>query len=136
MKTLLALPLIPLWLALFTCVARAETSPTPSPSPSETKTGLEGVITRSPIHGGPIRQGEDSSAPLPNTMFVVRKGTEEVARFTTDAEGKYHVELPPGEYQVMARDQKHKFGGWGPFPVEVVTGKMTAKNFDCDTGLR
>ncbi|MEO5722377.1 MAG: carboxypeptidase-like regulatory domain-containing protein [Chthoniobacterales bacterium] len=132
MKTLLALPLLPLCLALFACVVSAETSP----SPAAGKTGLEGVITISPTHGGPIREGEDSSKPLPNTAFIVRQGMEEVARFTTDAEGKYRVALPPGEYHVLARDQKHKFGGWGPFPVEVAADKMTTKNLDCDSGLR
>ncbi len=132
MKTLLALPLIPFGLALFACVVAAETSPTPSGG----KTGLEGVVTISPIKGGPIREGEVSSKPLPNTAFVVRKDTKEVAAFTTDAEGKYRVELPPGKYDVLARDQQHKFGGWGPFPVEVVAGRMTTKQIDCDSGLR
>lgn len=94
------------------------------------------MITISPTHGGPIRQGEDSSRPMPNENFVVRKGTEEVARFTTDAEGRFQVALAPGDYVVLARDQQHKFGGWGPFPVKVEAGKMTKKNFDCDSGMR
>ncbi len=116
-------------------MASADPSPTPSPSPGAA-TGLEGVVTISPIVGGPVHQGVPSSKPLPNTEFVVRMKTEEVASFTTDAEGKYRVTLPPGQYNVLARDQKHKFGGWGPFPVEVAAGKMTSNNFDCDSGLR
>ena len=134
MRNLHALALLPLFLSFLCCVASAE-SPTPSPKASA-GTGIEGVITRSPIHGGPIHQGEDSSAPMPNTVFIVRQGTAEVARFTTDADGKFRVALPPGKYEVLVGDQKRKFGGWGPFPVEVVSGKMTRKNFDCDTGMR
>ncbi len=105
----------------------------PSPKP---ETGIEGVITLSPTHGGPIREGEDSSRPLPNTAFIVRQGDAEVARFTSDDQGRFQVALPPGDYQVLAREQKHKFGGWGPFPVTVEAGKMTKKNIDCDSGMR
>lgn len=129
MRNLLAL--LAMVFAALTCVMFAETSPSPKP-----ETGIEGVVTISPTHGGPIRQGEDSSRPLPETAFIVRKGDAEVARFTTDAQGRFQVALPPGEYQVLARDQKHKFGGWGPFPVQVEAGKMTKKNFDCDSGMR
>ncbi len=107
----------------------AEASPKP-------ETGLEGVVTISPTHGGPIREGEDASRPLPETAFVVRRGDAEVAKFTTDAQGRFRVPLPPGEYLVQAGDMKHKFGGWGPFPVRVEAGQMTKKNFDCDSGMR
>lgn len=117
--------------AAMTCVVSAETSPSPKP-----ETGIEGVVTISPTHGGPIREGEDSSRPLPDAIFVVRKGTEEVARFTTDDQGRFQVALPPGNYEVLAREQKHKLGGWGPFPIEVEAGKMTKRNFDCDSGMR
>lgn len=125
------LPLLPFLAVFCAAVVFGETSP----APSAAKTGIEGVITISPIQGGPIRQGVPFSKPLPNTTFVVRKGTEEVARFTTDAEGKYNAALAPGHYEVMARETR-KIGRWGPFPVEVVAGKMTKKDFDCDSGLR
>lgn len=133
MRNLHALALLLIFLSVSVCLVVAETSPSPG---SSAGTGIEGVITISPIQGGPIRQGVPDSKPLPNMAFVVRKGTEDVAAFETDAQGRFHVALPPGKYQVLARDQKHKFGGWGPFPVEVAAGKMTQKNFDCDSGLR
>lgn len=131
MKTLLALPLIPFCLALCACVVAADTSPAPKP-----KTGIEGVITISPTHGGPIRQGEPDSKPLPATAFVVEKDGKEVASFETDGAGRFSVSLPPGKYQVLGRDQKHKFGGRGPFSVEVLADKMTTVRWDCDSGLR
>lgn len=62
--------------------------------------GLEGVISVSPTHSGPVRADGPSSAPLAGTEFVVRKGEETVTTFTTDAEGKFHVSLAPGHYTV------------------------------------
>ena len=133
MNRFYALPLIPLFLALFSCVVSAETSPTPSP---KSETGLEGVITISPTHGGPIRQGEPESKPLPRTAFIVKQGDRIVATFETDEAGRFRIPLAPGNYNVLAADQKQKFGNYGPFPVEVTAGKMTQARWDCDSGLR
>ncbi len=130
-----ALPFIPVVLAVLACLASAETSPSPSPSPSP-GTGLEGVITLSPTHGGPIRQGEPESKPMAKGEFVVRDGDRIVASFVTDEEGRFHVALPPGKYSVGAKEPRHKFGGYGPFPAEITAGKMTQVHWDCDTGLR
>ena len=121
-------------ITLLQSFALADTSPSPSASAGES--GIEGLITISPIHGGPIRQGVDSSAPLPKTAFVVRQGDRVVAKFVTDEQGRFRVPLPPGNYEVLAENQRHKFGGYGPWPVEVVAGKMADVHWDCDSGLR
>jgi hypothetical protein len=135
MKYQHALPLLPLLLAALCCFAAAEPSPTPA-SPSDTGTGIEGLITISPTHGGPIKEGEDQSAPLPKTAFVVKQGDKTVTTFTTDAEGKFKLSLPPGHYSVLAADQTRKFGNWGPWPVDVAAGKMSKVQWDCDSGMR
>ena len=129
------LPLIPVIAALLTGMAFADPTPTP-PSASSTEAGIEGVITISPIHGGPIRQGEDESKPLPDTSFSVKQGDQVVASFVTDAQGHFRVALPPGDYHVLRTDQKHTFGKFGPFPVTVTAAKMTQVHWDCDSGLR
>ena len=129
------LPLIPVFLAFLTCMAFADPSPTP-PSAPATEAGIEGVITISPIHGGPIRQGEEDSKPLPDTSFSVKQGDQVVASFVTDAQGRFRVALPPGDYHVLRTDQKHTFGKFGPFPVTVTAAKMTQVHWDCDSGLR
>lgn len=135
MRTLVTLSLLPFLLTLCCGMALAENSPTPSPA-SASGSGVEGVMTISPTHGGPIRQGEVDTKPLPNVAFVVQSDSKKVASFVTDAQGKFHVSLPPGKYQLLAEDQRHKFGNWGPFPFEVTAGKMTTVTFDCDSGLR
>jgi hypothetical protein len=132
MNRLHVLALIPVLFALAPCVALSETSPD-----AKSDTGLEGVITISPTHGGPITPDEPVSKPLPKTVFVVQREDRSIAaEFETDEQGRFRISVPPGHYDVLAKDQKHKFGGHGPFPVDVVSGKMTAVQWDCDSGMR
>ena len=100
-------------------------------------TGIEGVITFGPTQGGPIRPGIPSSKPLANATFVVEneKGAE-VASFTTDDQGQFRVPLTPGHYTVSKEGKKHGIGHYGPFDVDVVAGRMTKVQWDCDTGIR
>src|SRR4051794_31307505 len=58
--------------------------------------GIEGVILAGPTRGGPSRPGVSDSRPLAKTAFVVTKDDREVASFTTDDHGKFHVSLAPG----------------------------------------
>jgi hypothetical protein len=100
-------------------------------------TGVEGVITVSPIRPGPIKAGSDvpTAAPLPNAVFTVRKEKGMVTSFTTDNQGRFRVSLKPGHYAVALAE--HRFPRpCGPFEVDVVSGKMTKVEWRCDTGMR
>jgi hypothetical protein len=99
--------------------------------------GIEGVITFGPTQGGPIRADTPSSKPLANATFVVEneKGAE-VASFTTDDQGRFRVPLTPGHYTVSKEGKKHGIGHYGPFDVDVVAGRMTSVQWECDTGIR
>jgi hypothetical protein len=125
--------LLLLMLALFCCVTRAETPPTPSPEP---ETGLEGLISLHTIQGGPVRQGIPDSKPLASTTFVVNKGTETVASFTTDDQGRFHISLPSGHYSISKKDWKSRVGYYGPFEIDVVAGQIKKVQWDCDTGMQ
>ena len=109
---------------------------TPTPMPEAADTGIEGVITVSPIHGGPIRPGMASSAPLINATFVVGNDSGAVAEFTTDANGRFKVSVAPGHYMVTKKDRQKGIGRYGPFDVDVVAGQMTEVEWQCDTGMR
>ena len=125
--------LLLLMLALFCRVAWAETQPTPSP---ESGTGLEGLISLHTIQGGPVRQGVPDSKPLANTTFVVNKGNDTVASFTTDDQGRFRISLPPGHYSISKKDWKVRVGYYGPFEVDVTAGQMKKVQWDCDTGMQ
>ena len=102
---------------------------------SESATGIEGIITISPIHPGPVREGMASSAPLANCDFAVANEKGPVSSFTTDAQGHFRIALAPGHYTISA-GRRIGIRGCGPFDVDVTSGKMTAVQWECDTGMR
>jgi hypothetical protein len=120
---------------MFAGFCYAQTSPTSTPMPETADTGFEGVITVGP-HGGPVRPGMPSSAPLANAAFVVGNENGAIAEFTTDGQGRFKVSLTPGHYTVTKKDQQKGIGRYGPFDVDVAAGQMTKVEWHCDTGMR
>lgn len=109
----------------------------PMQMPAEPQSGIEGVITISPWHPGPVRSDEPASKPLANATFVVQTEANAVAsEFTTDARGGFRVSLPPGHYKVSLKGKKGGVGKYGPFEVHVAADKMTTVHWTCDTGMR
>jgi hypothetical protein len=111
------------------CVCVGQTS-------SGADTGIEGVIAISPTQPGPIRADTPGSQPLANTAFVVENEKGEVTSFTTDEHGHFRTPLVPGHYKVSIKGRKSSIGHYGPFEVDVVAGKMTTVQWECDSGIR
>ncbi len=103
---------------------------------STLSTGIDGVVSVGPIHGGPMRAGEPDSAPLANVAFEVANDAGVVTTFTTDASGHFRIPLAPGRYSIKARDAKTKPRRCGPFEVEVTTDGFKKIHWDCDSGMR
>jgi len=59
-----------------------------------------------------------------------------VASFTTDGQGHFRASVPPGHYKVSMKGRKSTIGRFGPFEVDVVAGKMTSVQWQCDSGIR
>ena len=116
------------FVALLSMTAAAET-------PAPRSSGIEGQIAVSPSRPGPIRKDEPSVAPVPDTPFIVKAGDAVVARFTTDAEGRFAVALQPGHYIVVRDGAPAKIGRWR-FEADVVAGQMTKVNWTADSGMR
>ena len=112
-----------------TCISAEQT-------PTVGETGIEGVITVSPAQPGPARVGAADSIPLPNTAFVVENQKGEVGSFTTDEQGRFRTLVPPGHYNVAFKGKRMGIGHFGPFEVDVVQGKITKVQWDCDSGIR
>ena len=100
------------------------------------ETGIEGVITISPVKAGPVRADAPSSRPLANTAFVVENQKGEVTSFTTDDQGHFRTPLAPGHYKVSLKGRTSSIGRYGPFEVDVVAGQMTKVQWQCDSGIR
>jgi Carboxypeptidase regulatory-like domain len=122
-------PIILGLLVMTACVCVGQT-------PSVVETGIEGVITISPTQPGPIRADSPGSKPLANAAFVVESEKGEVASFTTDNEGRFRIPLAPGHYRVSIKGKKGGIGRFGPFEVDVVPGKVTNVQWECDSGIR
>lgn len=100
-------------------------------------TGIEGVITISPVHPGPARVGMSESAPVAKVTFEVKNQTGgTVGSFTTDDQGRFQISLAPGHYTVARADGKPRLGYFGPFDADVAAGKMTQVEWRCDSGMR
>jgi hypothetical protein len=118
---------------VMSCFSSAQTQPTLTPEPG---TGIEGLITVGPTHGGPAKVGVPDSKPLANTTFVVENEKGVVTYFATDDQGRFLISLTAGHYTVSARDKKPKIGRYGPFDVAVVAGQMAKVAWYCDSGMR
>ena len=105
-------------------------------TPSAGESGIEGIIAISPSQPGPSRSDAPDSKPLSNTAFVVRDLKGEVTSFTTDDHGQFRIPLAPGHYTVSIKGRKLSIGHFGPFEVDVVSGKMTKVQWKCDSGIR
>ena len=113
------------------CLLLAATLPA-----SEPQTGVEGVITVGPVHGGPARIGVPDSRPLANATFIAQNEEGIATSFTTDDQGHFRLSLEPGHYTVSLKDKKGGIGHYGPFEADVVVGQMTKVDWRCDTGMR
>ena len=105
-------------------------------SAAEPQTGIEGVITVGPVHGGPARIGVPDSRPLVNTTFIAQSQNGTATSFTTDDQGRFRLSLEPGPYTVSLKEKKGGIGRYGPFEVNVVANQMTKVEWRCDTGMR
>jgi hypothetical protein len=120
-------------LAVLSCLVLAETEPTLTPEPG---TGLEGVISVGPIHGGPARLGVPNSRPLANAAFLVKQGDRTITSFQTDEQGRFRISLASGHYAISMKDRKGGVGHYGPFEVDVAAGQIKKVQWNCDTGMR
>lgn len=70
------------------------------PSYASETTGIRGTVIWGPTMPGPTSPGQGDEAPLA-ASFVVRGADHKVARFTSDAEGRFEVALPAGDYTIV-----------------------------------
>ncbi len=99
-------------------------------------TGIEGSVRISPTHGGPIKVDEPDSAPLANATLVVETATGSIKTVTTDEQGHFKIELPPGRYSIRAEKIGMKGRGCGLKDIEVTAGEFKQVSLQCDTGMR
>lgn len=98
--------------------------------------GISGVVLLGP--NCPVVQEEQ---PCPDTPFqttlvvTTADGSRVIKEFSSDANGKFEVLLPPGEYTIGS-PQGVTLPYCASDPVRVNAGAMTEITVNCDTGIR
>ena len=97
--------------------------------------GLRGIVTRGPI--SPVCVAEQPcDAPAKHATLLFSRNGSVVRRATTDMEGRYRIQLPPGLYHVSRSVGSHIGGGLEPDQARVRPGRFIRVNFSIDTGIR
>jgi hypothetical protein len=108
--------------------------------PAQGEAGVTGEVFISPVHPGPIRQGDTSSKkPYQATLaFLTVEGGREVARLQTGEDGRFRVSLPPGEYRIVPVQEKpgRFLPRAGEELVKVLPGQFAHVTIEYDSGMR
>jgi hypothetical protein len=98
--------------------------------------GIEGTVTVSPTHGGPIKEGEPDSAPMANAALVIETAGGSAKTVTTDGQGHFKIELPPGRYSLRTEKTGMRGRRCALLDIEVSAGEFKQVHLNCDTGMR
>jgi hypothetical protein len=71
--------------------------------------------------------GNDADYPL---VILSRDGQKEIARIAVDAEGNYHVALPPGDYILAVQGRARRHAHAPPHPFTVVSSQTVHVDMD------
>ena len=105
---------------------------------SDSKSGIEGTILISPVCPVERNPPLPECAPKPYQATVIVKsadGTRQVARFSSDSDGRFSVALDPGKYLLVPSNGE-------PYPrapsqvVRVEPHKFAQVSINYDSGMR
>jgi len=105
--------------------------------PGASTTGVRGVVLLGPMCPVETPTSPCPDRPMTGTDVEVLRGGDVVARVTTDAEGRFEVPVPSGDYSVRAVLAD---GGPGmsvqPVDVTVTEGSYVEVTVSVDSGIR
>jgi hypothetical protein len=105
-------------------------------SSSARNSGIEGLVLRGPIHGGPIQAGEISERGF-KALFYVLRDEKPVTTFQSTEDGFYHVSLAPGIYNIIPDSSSPIMSAARQVKeVTVKEKQITIDTLHFDTGLR
>jgi hypothetical protein len=146
LRSCLALAMAAMLLGLAACTAPAastSSSPAASVGASSSAGNVTGVATAGPVC--PVeRPGDSACAPRPvggAVLLVTRPDGTEVTRVTTVADGRFSLNLPPGDYLLVPQPVNGLMGTAPSVPFTVgPTGQPgpspTTLQVEYDTGIR
>lgn len=100
-------------------------------------TQVSGIVTLSPVHPGPQHAGEHDAVPMRRAVVRVLQATgHEVVRAATDDQGRFHVTVAPGSYDIAVQVQGAALPRCEPAHVNVLNGEQAEVQVMCDSGIR
>ena len=118
--------------ALLIALALALLSASCSTPPRDS--GIKDLVTIGPV--SPVqREGEPSEAPYAATILVSRSSGKKVAEVTSGADGRFTVELRPGDYVIEPRSSTTPPTA-PPQAVTVQPHRFTEIRIQFDSGIR
>ncbi len=123
-----------------TSTSAKKPAPKPAPTPVIASSGIQGSVLISPVCPVETYPPDPSCAPKPYaTKLVVTTGDQSriVKEFSSDANGTFKVDVPPGEYDVHSASTSELGGGCAVSnTVKVSQGSYTKVTVNCDSGIR
>jgi hypothetical protein len=109
---------------------------TTAPGIQAGSSGIRGQALIGPSCPGPSSgSGECGDKPYQASFIVLNANMQPVTEFQTDAQGKFEVTLPPGEYTLRAQ-RSGRYPVAADVDVTVKKGEYTEVSVHFDSGLR
>ncbi len=98
---------------------------------------MSGAVTVSPALPGPQREGESGGKPLAGAEVQLRGvGGAIVARGNADANGKFRILAPAGQYDLRIDTHHTRYRHCQGRSVQVADGQIVSVDIACDSGMR
>jgi hypothetical protein len=98
--------------------------------------GIEGLVTIGPMCPVEIEGQPCPDQPYEATIVIEDAGGDEVARVTSDADGRFRLTLEPGTYTLVPQSPASRLPYAGEQSTEIVSGEYTQVTIAYDSGIR
>ena len=110
-------------ISLVACSSEPPMAPDPPPEPEPITTGIIGQVVVGPMMPVCLENDPACFPPVEATFQLYREGVE-VLTFQTGSDGKFQIELPAGDYQLVGGDDAPQWVSGKTLNITVPDGPM------------
>ena len=121
------------WIVVFSLLLASCSSSISAPP----NTGIEGQVLIGPTCPVMIEGMDCADKPFAATISVMNAANEKMFSFQTDAEGKFKIALPPGDFILHPEPPQNNMMPFGrDVNIAVIEGQFTQVTLYYDSGIR